>query len=65
MFSYKLTINRKGLIYNRILFLGKVDKTQQKGPEKEQKSDYRCFSEYNIKINDSKAYSYQKSDVFK
>ena len=30
--------------------MGKVDKTQQKGPEKEQKSDYRCFSEYNFKI---------------
>jgi len=45
--------------------LGKVDKTQQKGPAKEQKSDYRCFSEYNFKINDIKAHSYQKSNMFK
>jgi len=45
--------------------LGKVDKTQQKGSIKEQKSDYGYFSEYNFKINDIKAYSYQKSNMFK
>jgi len=60
-----LTINRKGLIYNRILFLGKVGKTQQKGPIKERKSNYGYFSEYYFKINNIKAHSYQKSNIFK
>ena len=30
MFSYKLITNRKGLIYNRILFLSKVNKIHLK-----------------------------------
>ena len=34
MFSYKLIINRKGLIYNRILSLSKVNKVLFKEEQK-------------------------------